>query len=107
MLFRVGLIPMDHRGWELFQEGRVAGAGLHADAQNSCRITLCINVDKVQLGFGAMSSYGVFGGSVDVPTGQVDGGVVICEAGVASVVAFFVRDSESWTESPVVEIAII
>lgn len=46
----------------------------------------------------------MLGWGMDVPACEVEGGVVVCEAGQAGVVVFFVGEGESGTEAPVVEV---
>lgn len=62
-------------------------------------------MDEVELRFGAVGGYGVFGGGMDVPTGEVDGLVVVREAWIAGEVVLFVRNGEGRAETPVVEVA--
>lgn len=104
-LFGLCLVPVNHGSRKLLNEAGVAGTRLHADAEDCRWVALCISVYKMKFSFGAVCGYGVFGRGVDVPTSEVKGCVVVCEAGQGGVVAFIVRESEGWTEAPVVEVA--
>ena len=105
LLYRLCFVPMDHWGRELLDESRVLKTWLHANAQNCSRVSLCVDVHKVELGSGAARSYSVIGRCVNVPPNEVNGRVVVGQTRVASVVVFFMRKCERRSETPVVEIA--
>ena len=103
----LGFVPMNHRGRKLLKEGRIRDAGLDADAQDSRRFAFFIGMYKVKLGSSAVCINGVVGWGVNMPANKVDGGVVISEAGIFGIDAFFVGECESRTEAVVVKVALI
>ena len=105
--FDLGFVPMNHRRRKLLKEGRVRLAGLDADAQDSRRVAFFVDVYKVKLGSSAVCSNSVVGWGMNMPAYEVDGSVVVSEARVLRIVAFFVRDCERRTEAGVVKVAFI
>ena len=98
---------MNHRRRKLLKEGRVRETGFDTDAQDSRWIAFFVNVNKVKLSSSEVCINSVLGWSMDVPAAKVDSGVVVSEAGVLSVDAFFVGQSESRTEAAIVEVALV
>lgn len=104
-LFSLRLVPVDHGSGKLLDESGVASSGFEADANYGSWVAFGVGVHEMKLGSGAVGGHSMLGRRVDVPSRQVDCGIVESEAGVSGVIAFFMRDCEGWAESPVVEVA--
>ena len=98
---------MNHRRRKLLEECRIRETGLDADAQNSRRVAFFVGMNKVKLGSSAVCINSVVGWGMNMPTNKVDGGVVVSEAGVFGIDAFFVGECESRTEAVVVKVALV
>lgn len=68
-------------------------------------MTLSVNVHEMQLSSGAVIVHRMVSRSVNVPAGQVNRLVVVCQRGVVSIDALGVLHGKSRTVSPIPEIS--